>query len=88
MPYFEIAIVPFASDRSAQTSLRVVLHSKRIRLADKTCTFGRQNVSVWPAKRIRLAFKTTSLGRELTTPDERRPNVWTREHTFGTLKTV
>ena len=39
-------ILPFASNRSAQTFLRVVLHSKRIRLAGKMCKFGRQNVHV------------------------------------------
>ena len=51
-------LLPFVSNRSAQTFLRVVLHSKRIRLADKTCTFGRQNMYVWPTKRVRLADKT------------------------------
>ena len=68
----------FASNRLAQTFLRVVLYSKRIRLADKTCTsdqqkvcladktctFGRQNVYVWPTKRVRLAGKTCTFGRQ------------------------
>ena len=33
-----------ASNRSAQTFLRVVLRSKRARLTGKTCTFDRQNM--------------------------------------------
>ena len=54
--------------------------SKRVRLADKTCTFGRQNMYVWPTKRVRLACKITSLGRELSTFDEQR-------HMFGHVST-
>ena len=37
-------LLPFASNRSAQTFLRVVLRSKRARLTGKTCTFDRQNM--------------------------------------------
>ena len=48
-------LLPFASNRSAQTFLRLFSHSKRICLASKTCTFGRRNMYVWPAKRVRLA---------------------------------
>ena len=68
-----LEILPFASNRSAQTFLRLVLHSKRIRLtkrvrlAGKTCTFGQQNMYVLPTKHVRLANITCTFGR--------RPNI-------------
>ena len=56
-------LLPFASNRSAQTFLRVVLRPKRIRLAGETYTFGRRNVYVCQAKRVRLAGETCTFGR-------------------------
>ena len=63
-------LLPFASNRSAQTFLRVVYaqnvyvwQAKRIRLAGETCTFARRNVYVWQVKHARLAGETCTLTR-------------------------
>ena len=70
LEFYFIPLLPFASNRSAQTFNALfytpnvyVWLTKRVRLAGKTCTFGQQNVYVCPTKRTRLAFKITSLGR-------------------------
>ena len=57
-------LLPFASNRSAQTFLRVVLRPKRVRLAGETWTFGRRNMYVWQVKHARLAGETCTFGRQ------------------------
>ena len=47
---FFFIILPFASNRSAQTFLR----PKRARLAGETCTFDRQNMHSYTRKPISL----------------------------------
>ena len=76
----KIYILPFASNRSAQTFYALfsaqnvhVWQAKHARLAGETCTFGRRNMHVWQAKHVRLAGDTCTFGR-------RNMHVWQAKH--------